>query len=126
MAYPADSDQVPLSIQVADDEASILDALSRFLRHSGHTVQTAETAQSALALAAEHRFDVVLADANMPGGGRKVLAHLKDDPSFSGQLVLMAGGSAADYVNDLGEGIDFLEKPFTFDALPKLVGMSDA
>ncbi len=124
MAHATDSDQAALSILVADDEASILDTLSRFLRRCGHTVQTAETAQSALVLVAEHRFDVVLADVNMPGDGRQILAHLKDDPSFSGQLVLMTGGSAADYVEEFGEGIDYLEKPFTFDVLRKLIGMS--
>lgn len=124
MVHPTDSDQASLSILLADDEASILDALSRFLRRSGHTVYTAETAQSALALLAEHRFDVVLADVNMPGDGREILAQLKNDPNFSGQLVLMTGGSAVDYVGDLGEGIDFLEKPFTFDVLQKLIGMS--
>ena len=124
MAQVTDSDHAALRILIADDEAAILDALSRFLRRDGHTVQTAETAQSALVLAAEHRFDVVLADVNMPGDGRKILAHLKDDPSFSGRLVLMTGGSAADYVEELGEGIDYLEKPFTFHVLRKLIRIS--
>ena len=30
----------------------------------------------------------------------------------------------ADYVEELGEGIDYLQKPFTFDVLRKLIGMS--
>lgn len=94
MAQPNEIDQARLDILIADDEASIFDALSRFLRRAGD--------------------------------GRKILAHLTDDPSCPGVMVPMSGGSAADYENALDEGVQFVKKGFAFEMRRNHIGQKVA
>jgi len=54
------------NILVVDDEPDVLEALARALRIAGHNVSTAPDATQALALSAEHSFDVVVLDYLMP------------------------------------------------------------
>jgi two-component system NtrC family response regulator/two-component system response regulator AtoC len=54
------------NILIVDDEVDVLDALVRALRLAGHTVQGADTADKALALCADHSFDIAVLDYLMP------------------------------------------------------------
>jgi len=54
------------NILVVDDECSIRTTVKAFLEEDGHKVETAEEAESALALLQSTPFDVVLSDIILP------------------------------------------------------------
>ena len=65
-------------ILFVDDEAEILESLSAFFRIKGYDVTTARTAQEAMALADEERFDLALLDINLAGeNGLELLGYFK-------------------------------------------------
>ena len=67
----------PAEVLVVDDEPVIRDTLAEFLTQEGFRVRTAASGEDAVALAAKHRFDVVLCDVSLPGlDGLEVLAHV--------------------------------------------------
>jgi CheY-like chemotaxis protein len=51
---------------IVDDVADVTDMLAVLLTHAGYEVLTASCAQDAIALAREHRFDVIISDIGMP------------------------------------------------------------
>ena len=54
------------SLIIVDDNQMNRDALSRRLERKGYAVQVAEDGQRALGLIAQHPFDLVLLDIEMP------------------------------------------------------------
>ena len=107
-----------LRVLVADDEPLIVRALERVLRRRGHDVDTADDAFGALELLGRNRYDAVMVDARMPGGGSRVLARL-EEISFSGVRVLMTGDVASDAVDD--DRVCRLQKPFRFPSVISLL-----
>lgn len=59
--------KVPGRILVIDDDHSARLLLERVLTRAGHTVSVAEDGEQGLALLAKERFDLVVADKNLPG-----------------------------------------------------------
>ena len=51
---------------VVDDVADVTEMLAVLMTHAGYEVSTASNAQEAIALAREHRFDVIISDIGMP------------------------------------------------------------
>ncbi len=100
-------------VLVVDDEAQILRALAINLRARGYTVDTAQSGEAALSLAAANHPDLVLLDLGLPGiDGTDVIAGLRgwtDVPI----IVLSARDDEADKVAALDLGADdYLSKPF--------------
>ncbi|MEM6927615.1 MAG: response regulator, partial [Myxococcota bacterium] len=58
--------EAPATILVVDDNDAVRDTLTRLLRFRGHTVTAADRASTALRLADEQPFDLVLTDVVMP------------------------------------------------------------
>ncbi len=56
----------PLHILIAEDNRTNQKVLSKILERAGHTSTIAENGEEALDLLADHAFDVVLMDVNMP------------------------------------------------------------
>jgi two-component system response regulator VanR len=108
-----------LSVLVADDEPLVVRAIQRVLERRGHEVRTAADAYGALDLLDDRSFDAVFVDDRMPGGGRCVLDRLRER-GFPGTAVLMSGGRLVDG-EDLGEAVQWLQKPFPFPAVVSLV-----
>lgn len=52
---------------IVDDDAAVLNSLAANLELEGYQVTTAESAEIALDLVAQHTFDVILSDMRMPG-----------------------------------------------------------
>lgn len=66
------------SVLVVDDEASLRTLVSRTLKRQGYQVHLAPDGETALAMAREEGFDVVICDVMMPGiGGLETLKRLK-------------------------------------------------
>jgi len=108
-----------LSVLVADDEPMIVRAIKRVLERRGHDVHTAPDAYGALDLLEGNSFDAVLVDDRMPGGGRSVLERLRAS-DYAGTTVLMTGGAIGDG-DEVGERVQWLQKPFPFPTVVALV-----
>ena len=52
---------------IVDDELSVRDSLGKWFREEGYEVATAESANDALTLLAEQRWDAALVDIKMRG-----------------------------------------------------------
>ncbi|MCF6238315.1 MAG: response regulator [Candidatus Marinimicrobia bacterium] len=54
---------------LVDDEPNILQSLKRLLRRGGYQILTAESGQEGLKLLEQHKVQVIVSDARMPGMG---------------------------------------------------------
>jgi FixJ family two-component response regulator len=102
-------------ILVVDDEAIIRETLEEALSQGGYLVETAESANDALARMEKRRFAVVLTDMHMPGGpsGLELLSEVRlRDPSI--MVVIITGFATLETsISALKRGAyDFIQKPF--------------
>ena len=78
------------TVLVIDDDPATRDLLGRMLAREGFRVLQAATGITGLALAREHRPDVITLDVVMPGlDGWEVLSSLKEDPEVAAIPVVM-------------------------------------
>ncbi|OOV93403.1 sigma-54-dependent transcriptional regulator [Pseudomonas sp. MF4836] len=107
------------SVLVVDDESSIRSAIEQWLSLSGFDVQLFSRADECLAHLPEHLPGVILSDVRMPGmSGLELLAEVqRRDPDLP--VILLTGhGDVPMAVEAMRDGAyDFLEKPFSPDAL---------
>jgi two-component system KDP operon response regulator KdpE len=105
-------------VLVVDDEPQILRALQTNLRGAGYEVDTAETAEQALAAAALKPPDAVIVDLVLPDrSGTEVCRELRRWSSAP-ILVLSVVGEERQKVAALDAGADdYVEKPFGIDEL---------
>lgn len=101
-------------ILVVDDEATVREAMSEWLREAGHQVFTAENGHQALDLIKKEGVEIVLADMVMPGmDGLELLRKIKEISPHIGVLIITAYGSIPAAITAIKEGAwDFIEKPF--------------
>ncbi|HEY2377470.1 MAG TPA: PAS domain S-box protein [Gemmatimonadaceae bacterium] len=114
-----------LRILIADDEAPIREALSRFLEKSGHAVVAVDSGGGALAAAREQTFDAILLDMRMPDiSGKNVFERWASErPELARRVVFLTGDIvSADLQQFLaGTGQPFLAKPFDLDVVLQLL-----
>ena len=105
-------------VLVVDDEPQILRALQTNLRGAGYEVETAATAEAALAAAAAYPPDAVILDLVLPDGrGTDVCRQLREWSSIP-IVVLSAVGDEQEKVAALDAGADdYVTKPFGMDEL---------
>jgi len=105
-------------ILVVDDEPQILRALQTNLRGAGYDVDTAATAEAALATAAMRPPDAVILDLVLPDGrGTDVCRELRRW-SAAPVLLLSVVGEEQEKVAALDAGADdYVEKPFGVEEL---------
>ena len=109
------SERTLYRVLVADDEPNIRDMLSFFLEQHNFVCSQAGDAESAIVIARDEKFDLIVMDVRMPGvSGMEALRAIKqDDPA---QAVMMitgtTGAEAADEAMTLGAS-DFVTKPFS-------------
>ena len=103
---------------VVDDEPQILRALQTNLRGAGYEVDTAATAEAALATAAMRPPDAVILDLVLPdGSGTEVCRELRTWSSAP-VLVLSVVGDEPEKVAALDAGADdYIQKPFGIEEL---------
>jgi two-component system KDP operon response regulator KdpE len=105
-------------VLVVDDEQQILRALRTSLRGAGYEVETAETAEGALAAAAMRPPEAVILDLVLPDGtGIEVCRELRTWSSAP-VIVLSAVGEEREKVAALDAGADdYVTKPVGIDEL---------
>jgi DNA-binding response OmpR family regulator len=78
-----------IKILVVDDEEPLRRLLNKELTRKGFSVEVAADGRSALELAKQKTFDVVLLDIMMPGmDGISVMKKLRTDPAAPAVIVL--------------------------------------
>ena len=117
-----------LRILFAEDEGISLLSGKRMLEKSGHTVSTARDGQEALALLAEHDFDLILMDIQMPiMDGVEATRAIRDPARFGAKsrvpiIAMTAYAMAGDKEKFLAAGMnDYISKPVDMDALQELL-----
>src|SRR5258706_6787587 len=76
---------LPLRVLLVEDHAETARLLSRLLECSGHAVTTAGNVESALRLAKEGRFDVVVSDIGLPDGtGYELMKRIQQECPIPG------------------------------------------
>ncbi len=99
---------------IVDDEEDISNALEFLLRREGYSIDTANSAESALEMVEEHEYDLVMTDIKMEGmTGVELLERLKvDNPSLP-VIVMTAYASVEGAVDAMKKGAsDYIVKPF--------------
>jgi len=111
------------SILVIDDELSMREFLKILLEKDGHTVEVASNGSSALQLAAESDFDLVISDIRMPGmSGLDLLAEVKKINSDLPVIMITAFASPDDAVIAMKNGAyDYITKPFKVEEIKKVI-----
>lgn len=105
-------------ILIIEDDEAILTVLRRGLSSEGYDVETAETGQKGLALAAGNRPELVILDWMLPGmDGLEVCRRLRTMGKVP-ILMLTAKDAVSDRVMGLDAGADdYMVKPFILDEL---------
>src|SRR5262245_57741673 len=110
---------------VVDDDVDGADMLADVLRDEGHVVRIAHDGLQGLALLARRLPDAVLLDVEMPvltGPQMAVKMFLNDCGQEEIPVVLLSGVNNLTAVAGLVQTPYFLGKPYTVDAMLKLLG----
>jgi CheY-like chemotaxis protein len=103
-------------VLLVDDDPTVRNIISHFLRKEGFVVEKAGNGGDGLAGAKAGRPDLIILDAVVPGmDGFELLSLLKKDPdTFSiPVLMLSALGEETAIIKGLEEGADYVLKPFS-------------
>jgi signal transduction histidine kinase len=111
-------------VLIVDDEKSIRNTASEFLRMDGHEVWTAEDADVAMALLEEQTFDVVVTDIILPRVSGVTLLRRIKERAPDVQVIMMTGEPTVDTAVDAvrAGARDYLSKPFGKRELLAVVG----
>jgi CheY-like chemotaxis protein len=111
-------------VLVVDDEPDHRTILQAILERSAAGVAVAGSADEALRLAGEERFDVAILDLRLPGrDGLSTMHALRRVQPWVQVVILTAYPSPTTCRTALSEGaVAYLEKPYSPEALRALVG----
>src|SRR5436190_2138570 len=103
-----------MRILIVDDEARLTRHVSSALVEAGHDPIVARDGETAIGMAQEKQFDLIVLDVGLPGmNGFEVLKMLRARYVVSRVLMLTARGEVTDRVRGLELGADdYLAKPF--------------
>ena len=101
-------------ILIVDDEQSILDLVTAYLRREGYEVHTAMDGPGGLKAARSYKPDLIVLDIMLPGmDGIEVLTHLRRESDVY-VIMLTAKSEETDKIVTLSVGADdYLTKPFS-------------
>jgi two-component system, OmpR family, response regulator ResD len=104
------------SVLVVDDEPTIGEVLSHYLRRAGFQTHTALDGPQAVAMSVHHRPDLVILDIMLPGfDGLEVMHRLQEGSNPHPAVILLtAKGEESDRIVGLRRGADdYVVKPFS-------------
>lgn len=110
-------------ILIVDDETSMREFLSILLEREGYLPAAADSAESALRLLAEQKFDLVISDVNMPGlDGIGLLERIKADSPDTVVMMITAFSTTEQAVEAMKHGAyNYIAKPFKVDEIKLLI-----
>jgi PAS domain S-box-containing protein len=113
------------TILAVEDELSLLNLVAEILRDAGYSVIAAQGPKEALRLMADHRepIHLLLTDVVMPGMSGRALADEVVVKRPGIRVLYMSGytDNAIVHHGVLDAGVTYIQKPFTPDALIKMV-----
>lgn len=106
-------------ILIVDDEPRLASFLEKGLRAAGFTTTVVDDGPTAIALARDDDFDLVVLDVGLPGvDGFGVLRAVRAAGQRVPVIMLTARDETADKIAGLESGADdYMTKPFAFDEL---------
>jgi signal transduction histidine kinase/DNA-binding response OmpR family regulator len=110
----------PLSILVVEDNQDARTMLAELLLILGHSVEGVGSAEQALEVLSEKRFDILLTDHSLPGMSGLELARTVAARG-KGLRIIFSSGYGAPAASGLDFKPAFLPKPFTLAALQKVL-----
>ncbi|MCP1715878.1 PAS domain S-box-containing protein [Methanocalculus alkaliphilus] len=108
--HPSGTDQVQASLLYVDDEPALLEIGKIYLEKSGgFSVTTALSGEDALRHLADHSFDAIVSDYQMPGGmdGITFLRHLRSAGDETPFIIFTGKGREEVVIEALNGGADF-------------------
>lgn len=122
----AEGPSLPPRILLVEDDEALIRVMARFLTRMGYRVECATNAQDAAHLARVHRddLDLLITDVIIPGKSGVELQELLAAQGIRPPCLFISGFTA-DFLESrllTEEGIRFLAKPFSLDALASQVG----
>ena len=108
------------TLLLVDDEANVLNSLSRLLRSEGYRILRAESGEAALDLLASNKVGVIVSDQRMPGmNGVEFLRRAKQIHPDTVRMVLSGYTELKSVTDAINEGAvyKFLTKPWDDDLL---------
>jgi two-component system cell cycle sensor histidine kinase/response regulator CckA len=109
------------TVMIAEDNISVRDLAAEILMEQGYTVLTAESGECCLNLLRDHRgpLDLLLTDVVMPDMNGRILFQKVTERFPSLKVLFMSGYTDNIIVQHgvLDEGIQFIQKPFSIQAL---------
>jgi two-component system OmpR family response regulator len=108
-----------MRILIAEDDAVLVDGLSRSLRASGYAVDCVTSGRDADLALSTQSFDLLILDLGLPHmGGLEVLRRLRARENALPVMILTAADSVEQRVRGLDLGADdYLAKPFALSEL---------
>ena len=106
-------------ILIVDDQDNARSMLSEMLRAEGYEVDQAPNGESACAMVADNRYDLVITDLRMGDvDGLEVLQRTRETSPGTAVIVMTAFGTIEDAVQAMRFGArDFVQKPFVEEEL---------
>lgn len=113
----------PARILVIDDEDILLKSCERALKPAGYDVITTSSPLEALDLLERDHVDLILSDLKMPElDGMELLRRVKEDWPDAEVIIMTGHGTVNTAVSAMKLGVfDYIEKPFTPDAINVIV-----
>jgi two-component system probable response regulator PhcQ len=111
-------------VLLVDDEPMVLASLRETLRHEGHTLVMANSANEALELARQHTFAVIVSDQQMPEmTGIELLAEIRKLHPEAARILISALPSAAAMIEAVNQAqiFRFILKPWHREELVQAV-----
>ena len=110
-------------ILLVEDDETILQVISELLSNHGHTVSGTKNALEALSQTANHRFDIVFCDIDLPGMSGLELAKLWRSQGLQCPIIALTARTQADIEQLCAEaGMNaFLRKPVSGQQLQQAV-----
>ena len=110
------------NILAVDDEPVILDLIKEILCNDGHTVDTTTSANDALKMIKEKRYDLLISDVKMPEmTGIELIKKVKKIDSELAKRVVVSTGDSSAAEAENKEIKTYLLKPFTVDGLKRAI-----
>ena len=108
-----------MDVLIIEDEAKVVEFISKGLEEEGYTVAVAVNGKQGLDLLKTHGYDILLLDLMIPEiDGLKVLRNMRAWGINTPVLIITAKNSKEDVVKGLDTGSDdYLTKPFSFEEL---------
>lgn len=111
-----------VSILLVDDHADTNLALKMLLERRGYDVLTANSVESALSLAQDAKFDLVISDIGLPDGSGLDLIRALRNTKPTRSIALSGFGTEDDIQRSKDAGFDeHLTKPFNLQRLNEVI-----